>query len=123
MAYSLTAAADAIGLNKTSILSAIYSGKISASLNVQNELEIDPSELHRAYPQCEDSTEEQQAPAQELTEALHRATVAETEVLVLRSIIEDLRRDWERLNQQVQRHALEEPALKRTWRQWLRSTG
>jgi hypothetical protein len=123
MAYNLTAAAAATGMNKTSVLSAINAGKISASLNAHNELEIDPAELHRVYPEREDSTGKQRTPAQELMEALQRATVAETELLLLRSIIEDLRRDWEYLKQQAQRLALPQPAPKQTWRQWLRLTG
>jgi hypothetical protein len=86
-------------------------------------LEIDPAELHRVYPEREDSTGKQRTPAQELMEALQRATVAETELLLLRSIIEDLRRDWEYLKQQAQRLALPQPAPKQTWRQWLRLTG
>ena len=119
MAYNLAAAAAATGMNKTSVLSAINSGKISASLNAHNEWDIDPAELHRVYPEREDSGGKQRyaTPARELMEALQRATIAETEVLLLRSIVEDLRRDWEDLKQQAQRLA---PAPKLTWWQWLR---
>ena len=49
-------------------------------------------------------------------EALHRATAAETEVLLLRSIVEDLKRDWEDLTQRLA------PSPKPWW-QWLRWTG
>jgi hypothetical protein len=116
MAYNLTAAATAIGMDKTSVLSAIYSGKISASLNAHNELEIEPAELHRVYPERE---AKQRTPAQELEAALHRATVAETEVLLLRSVINDLRQDWDQLKRQAQWIALRGSAPKQTFWQWL----
>jgi hypothetical protein len=118
MACNLAAAAAATGMNKTSVLSAINSGKISASLNSYNDWEIDPADLHRVYPQHEDSSENQRyvTGAQEIMEALHRATAAETEVLLLRSIVEDLKRDWEDLTQRLA------PSSKPWW-QWLRSTG
>ena len=117
MAYNLAAAAAATGMNKSIVLSAINSRKISASLNSQNEWEIDPAELHRVYPQRDDSSENQRyvLSAREIMEALHRATAAETEVIPLRSIVEDLKRDWEDLAQRL-------PSPKPWW-QWLRSTG
>ena len=47
MSYSLGAAAAATGLNKTSILRAIKSGKISGTKDVLGQWWVEPAELHR----------------------------------------------------------------------------
>src|SRR5262249_18531587 len=47
MSYSLGAAAAAIGLNKTSILRAIKSGKISGTKDALGQWWVEPAELHR----------------------------------------------------------------------------
>jgi hypothetical protein len=51
MRYSLSQAATATGKNKATIQRAIKSGKISASKNSSGTYEIDPSELHRVFPE------------------------------------------------------------------------
>lgn len=50
MRYSLSEAAKATGKNKTTIQRAIKSGRISANKGDAGSYEIDPSELHRAFP-------------------------------------------------------------------------
>jgi hypothetical protein len=50
MSYTLAAAAAACGVNKTTILRAIKSGKISATRDEHNEWHVEPAELHRVYP-------------------------------------------------------------------------
>jgi hypothetical protein len=47
MSYSLGAAAAAIGLNKTIILRAIKSGKISGTKDALGRWWVEPTELHR----------------------------------------------------------------------------
>ena len=47
MSYSLGAAAAATGLNKTTILRAIKSGKISDTKDVLGQWWVEPAELHR----------------------------------------------------------------------------
>jgi hypothetical protein len=47
MSYSLGAAAAATGLNKTSILRAIKSGKVSGTKDALGQWWIEPAELHR----------------------------------------------------------------------------
>jgi hypothetical protein len=46
MSYSLGAAAAATGLNKTSILRAIKSGKISGTKDALGQWWVEPAELH-----------------------------------------------------------------------------
>lgn len=48
--YNLVEAAEAVGKNKSTILAAIKSGKISARKNELGGWEIEPAELHRVYP-------------------------------------------------------------------------
>ena len=48
--YTIATAAAAVGRNKTAILRAIESGKVSAAKDENGEWQIDPAELHRIYP-------------------------------------------------------------------------
>lgn len=48
--FSALEAAEAVGVSKSAIRRKIQSGKLSASRNDNNEYEIDPAELSRAYP-------------------------------------------------------------------------
>jgi predicted site-specific integrase-resolvase len=48
--YTIATAAASVGRNKTAILRAIKTGKISVSTDENGEWQIDPSELHRIYP-------------------------------------------------------------------------
>jgi hypothetical protein len=50
MAYSLAAAAAATGLNKTTVLRAIKTGKLRGARNENGEWHVAPAELHRVYP-------------------------------------------------------------------------
>jgi hypothetical protein len=62
MAYTLTSAATATGLNRTTILRVIKSGKISGAKDEHGEWHIEACELHRVYPPvarteaCSDAT-------------------------------------------------------------------
>ena len=50
MPYSLAEAARATGTNKTTILRAIKSGKVSGSKDEHGNWLVEPAELHRVYP-------------------------------------------------------------------------
>ena len=50
MGYSLAAAASATGLNKTTVLRAIKTGKIFGTRSQNGEWYVEPAELHRVYP-------------------------------------------------------------------------
>ena len=49
MGYTLGDAARATGLNKTVILKAIRSGKVSGAKDEHGQWRIEPCELHRVY--------------------------------------------------------------------------
>jgi hypothetical protein len=75
MPYSLSQAAEAVGMNRSSILRAIKAGKISATRDEHDQWQIEPAELHRVNPAAP-------APASSHTDEL----IAE-----LRARLEDMR--------------------------------
>jgi hypothetical protein len=50
MSYTLAAAAKAAGLNKSTIVKAIKSGRIVGTKDALGKWHIEPDELHRVYP-------------------------------------------------------------------------
>jgi hypothetical protein len=50
MSHTLAASAAACGMNKSTILRAIKSGKVSATKDEHGEWHIEPIECHRVYP-------------------------------------------------------------------------
>jgi hypothetical protein len=101
MPYSLAEAAAATGMNKTSILRAIKSGKISGSKDEHGQWLVEPAELHRVYApvECSDastdasSTAEGETPryaAPEDVELRIRAA-AERELAALKDMIAEVR--------------------------------
>ena len=50
MKHTLTTAARATGVSRSTIHRAVKSGKVSAVKNEEGEYRIDPAELHRVYP-------------------------------------------------------------------------
>ena len=126
MTYSLQQAADAAGVNKSTVFRAIKAGKVSATRNGHDRWLIEPAEIHRVYPPATqgnrklkgDGNDTHQA---DLAEANQRAAMAELEVSLLRATTEDLRRDRDSWREQAQRLALPAPANARSKRWWWRS--
>jgi hypothetical protein len=50
MSYTLAEAANATGVNQTTILKAIQSGKIIGTKDELGNWQVEPAELHRLYP-------------------------------------------------------------------------
>jgi len=127
MTYSLQQAADAAGVNKSTILRAIQAGKVSATRNEHEQWLIEPAELHRVYPPATAGNrklkgEGNDTHQSELAEASRRAALAELEVNLLRGTIEDLRRDRDSWREQAQRLALPAPTpTARSKRWWWRT--
>ena len=124
MFCSLQQAADAAGVNKSTVLRAIKAGKVSATRNEHDQWLIDPAELHRVYPPAGAGNGKVKGAGNDahqanLTESNQRAAVAELEVNLLRGTVEDLRRDRDSWREQAQRLALPAPATARPkWRWW-----
>jgi Helix-turn-helix domain len=57
MSYSLSQAAQACRVNRTTISRAIKQGKLSATRDAHNHWQVDPAELHRVYPPADARTE------------------------------------------------------------------
>jgi hypothetical protein len=125
MTYSLQQAADAAGVNKSTVLRAIQAGKVSATRNEHAQWLIEPAEL-RVYPPATEGNRKLKGDGNdshqsELAEVTRRAALAELEVNLLRGTIEDLRRDRDSWREQAQRLALPAPANARSKRWWRRS--
>jgi hypothetical protein len=126
MTYGLQQAADAAGVNKSTILRAIQAGKVSATRNEHDQWLIDPAELHRVYPPAAAGNGKvkrasNDAHQVDLAEANQRAALAELEVSLLRATTEDLRCDRDSWREQAQRLALPASAIARSKRWWWRS--
>jgi excisionase family DNA binding protein len=113
--YSLAQAAEVTGLNRSTILRAIKSGKISGARDAQGAWSVEPVELHRVFPLA--SAIPKAVPQHAQADAATDALVAE-----LRSMIADLRSDRDHWRDQAQRLALVKPVEPplTLWR-WLRS--
>src|SRR5579871_3065346 len=95
MAYTLTSAATATGLNRTTILRAIKSGKVSGSKDEHGEWHIEPCELHRVYPpvartEARPDATPQYAPGEDV-ELRIRATLAEARLADLKATLDEMR--------------------------------
>jgi hypothetical protein len=113
MGYTLGQAAKAVGMSKTSILRSIKAGRISAGRDELGQWAIEPCELHRVYPPLTDDTgtgngtQERGVTGGEtaLAEANARATVAEARLSDFKSMLEDIRVQRDRWQQQAERLA------------------
>jgi excisionase family DNA binding protein len=98
MSHSLTTAAEAAGINRSTVLRAIKAGKISATKDEHGEWRIEAAELHRVYPP---------KPAPEASpEAAHHDALAAA-VAELRAALADMRGQRDAWMEQAQRLAIE----------------
>ena len=113
MSYTLGQAARSVGMSKTSILRSIKAGRISAGRNEFGQWAIEPCELHRVYPAVTDDTdtsngtEERAVTGGEtaLAEANARAALAEARLSDFKSMLDDIREQRDRWQQQAERVA------------------
>jgi hypothetical protein len=121
MGYTLAGAAAATRLNKTTILRAIKSGRISGTKNELGEWHVEPAELHRVYPPIacpKADTDASQRDAATLASEVHaRSFLAEQRLSDLKAALEEMRgqRDaWQRQAEAGQRLLTDS----RAWRSW-----
>ena len=110
MSYTLTSAATATGLNRTTILRAIKPGKISGAKDEHGEWHIEPAELHRVYPpvartDARPDATPQHAPGDD-AELRIRATLAEARLADLKTALDDMREQRDRCQAMAQRLAI-----------------
>jgi excisionase family DNA binding protein len=102
MSYTLSEAAAACGVNKSTVLRAVKSGRISGTKDDFGTWHVDEAELYRVFPPAAASPEA--VPHRALSDAATDALVAE-----LRAVIADLRNDRDEWRSQAQRLALPPP--------------
>jgi excisionase family DNA binding protein len=85
MPYTLQEAAEATGLNRSTIFRAIRAGKISAVRNEQGTWQIEPAELHRVYAPL--------ATPDAGTARPHHDALADRMVQLLERQLEDMRQE------------------------------
>jgi hypothetical protein len=107
MPYSLAEAARATGTNKTTILRAIKSGKVSGSKDDHGNWLVEPAELHRVYPavdqRSEARTDAMQRDATPSTAALEaQITALRDTAELLRAQLDDVRTDRDHWRDQAQ---------------------
>jgi hypothetical protein len=106
MPYSLTEAATATGMNRSTILRAIKAGKLSGARDRNGAWTIEPVELHRIFPAA-------MAPAPPATpqDALANALVAQ-----LREQLADMTKQRNAWQGVAERLALAAPQARPRWR-------
>lgn len=94
MGYGLAEAAKAVGVNKSTLFRAIKSGRLSATRRDDGAYDIDPAELHRAFPPVADAPRDLQR---------SEADLLRREIELLRERIADLVEDRDRWREQATR--------------------
>ena len=122
MPYSLAEAAQATGLNRSTILRAIKSGRISGVRDNQGAWTVEPVELHRVFePRAKPEALPQHAQP-DVSNAATDALVAQ-----LRDQLAEMRAQRDAWQGVAERLALgapkPEPPKPMTWWRWLRSVG
>ena len=108
MPYTLAEAAQACGLNRSTVLRAIKSGKISGSRDEVGAWQVEPVELHRVFP----PVAAQAAPravhqhAQPDVELRVRLAMAEERLSELRHALADMRVQRDSWQAQAERLAI-----------------
>jgi excisionase family DNA binding protein len=117
MPLTLAEAAQATGLNRSTILRAIKNGRISGQRDGSGVWSVEPVELHRVFPPAE--AKPKALPQHAQADAHADALIAE-----LRAQLADMRAQRDAWQAQAERLALAAPKPEPvTWWRWLRSTG
>ena len=123
MSYSLAAAAQASGVNRSTILRAIKNGKISGQRDASGAWNVEPVELHRVFPpKPTPEAVPQHAPPD--AELRIRLAVAEERLGELKVRLEEMREEKNSWKAHAERLALGAPKpASPSWWSWLRSSG
>jgi excisionase family DNA binding protein len=139
--YTLSEAAKATGLNRSTLFRAIRSGRISAARDEQGQWALDPAEVHRVYAPVA-SGDASDGAAQHGAMALQQDAQTDAQVAALRAQLAEMRErlsdrderlsetraDRDAWREQAQRLALPsplpapKPERPMTWWRWLALT-
>jgi hypothetical protein len=106
MALSLAEAAEATGLNRSTILRAIKSGKISGGKDDFGQWSVEPAELFRVFTPAEAAPKAVHQDAQGDAELRVRAAVAEERLAELKQALADMRAQRDSWQAQAERLAI-----------------
>ena len=112
MSYSLSNAAAACGIYKSTVLRSIKAGRLTATKDALGQWRIEPAELHRVYPPAQSNGEDGNAMRHGAAEAL-RAALAEQRVADLKDMLDDVRAQRDKWQQQAERLALTDARARR----------
>jgi excisionase family DNA binding protein len=119
MSYSLSEAATACGVYKSTILRSIKAGRLTGTKDALGQWRIEPAELHRVYAPAQrngaDSNGPRHGATAALVEAQHRAELVEQRLAMLTLVLEDLRLQRDKWQQQAERLALTDARPQRPW--------
>ena len=121
MSYSLSEAATACGVYKSTILRSIKAGRLTGTKDALGQWRIEPAELHRVYPPAGSNGAQNNGTRLHamtaLLEAQHRATLAEVQLAQLKTVLEDMRgdRDHWRTHAGATQRLLVDATARRPW--------
>jgi excisionase family DNA binding protein len=118
MALSLAEAAQATGLNRSTILRAIKSGKISGARDELGAWSVEGAELHRVFPPAAAAPRAVPQQAQAEREAQLRLALADERLGELKQALADMRAQRDSWQQQAERLALGPPSVHKRGRWW-----
>jgi hypothetical protein len=126
MSYSLSEAATACGVYKSTILRSIKAGRLTGTKDALGQWRIEPAELHRVYQLAQrndaDGNGTRHGATAALIEAQHRAELAEHRLADLKAVLEDMRQDRDHWRVHAGRLALSDARARQPWWQrfaWL----
>jgi hypothetical protein len=146
MPYSLQQAAQAAGINRSTVLRAIKAGRVSGTKTETGDWQIEPAELHRVYPPAEarpeapvdaciqsvdastllrTAADAPMTPVQEAQEMLrlgYKLEQAENALAALKLTLDDVKLDRDAWRALANRLALPAPAPASRWRWWRRAS-
>jgi hypothetical protein len=119
MSYSLSNAAAACGIYKSTVLRSIKSGRLTATKDALGQWRIEPAELHRVYPPVQsndaDGNETRHGATAALIVAQDRAELAEQRLADFKVLFEDMRQDRDDWRVHAGRLALADARARQPW--------
>ena len=93
MAYSLSGAATAAGMSRSTIFRAIKAGRISATRTEGGNFSIEPAELHRVFPPAPATSDNHASNGAMNQGAMALSALLREQLHETRHTVDDLRRD------------------------------
>ena len=119
MSYSLSEAATACGVHKSTILRSIKAGRLTGTKDALGQWRIEPAELHRVYAPAQRNGADSNGALPGVTAALvvaqDRAGLLQERLAMLTLVLDDLRIQRDKWQQQAERLAITDARTRRPW--------